>query len=81
MIRSGGGGTVYGMNRTIVYLPDSLQGEVEREALLRSCSEAEFIRQAIQKAVARPKPRPGIISGGDLWASHVDEYMEGFGER
>ncbi len=81
MIRSAGAGTVYGMKKTIVYLPDFLQREVEREAILRSCSEAEFIRQAIQKAVARPKPRPGIICGDDLWASHVDEYMEGFGER
>ncbi len=75
------GGTIYGMIKTTIYLPVSLKREVERQARQRSCSEAEVIRQAIRAAVARPKPRPGIISGDDLWASDVDKYMEGFGER
>ena len=38
-----------------------MKREVERRARQRSCSEAEVIRQAIQDAVARPKPRPGIF--------------------
>ncbi len=75
------GGTIYGMIKTTIYLPESLKREVERRARQRSCSEAEVIRQAIQDAVARPKPRPGIFSGDDLWGRHVDEYMKGFGER
>ena len=74
-------GTIYGMIKTTIYLPESLKREVERRARQRSCSEAEVIRQAIQDAVARPKPRPGIFSGDDLWGRHVDEYMKGFGER
>lgn len=69
------------MIKTTIYLPESLKREVERQARQRSCSEAEVIRQAIRAAVARPKPRPGIISGDDLWGRDVDKYMKGFGER
>ena len=58
----------YGMIKTTIYLPESLKRDVARVALLRSCSEAEVIRQAIEDAVARPKPRPGIISGDDCGA-------------
>ena len=75
------GGTIYSMIKTTIYLPESLKREVARRARQRSCSEAEVIRQAIRDAVARPKPRPGIISGDDLWGRHVDEYLQGFGER
>lgn len=75
------GGTIYGMIKTTIYLPESLKREVARIARQRSCSEAEVIRQAVEDAVARPKPRSGIISGDDLWGRHVDEYMKGFGER
>ena len=75
------GSTIYGMIKTTIYLPKSLKREVERRARQRSCSEAEVIRQAIEVAVSRPKPRPGIISGDDLWGRNVEEYMKGFGER
>lgn len=75
------GGTIYDVKKTTVYLPESLKREVERLAHRRSCSEAEVIRQAIQDAVARPKPRFGIIPGDDSLAMNVDEYLEGFGER
>lgn len=75
------GSTICGMKKTTIYLPESLKREVEREARRRSCSEAEVIRQAIQDAVARPKPRSGIISGDDSLARNVDEYLKGFGER
>lgn len=75
------GGTIYGMIKTTIYLPESLKREVERQARRRSCSEAEVIRQAIRLAVARPKPQPGIISGDGLWGRDVDKYMKGFGER
>ncbi|MDE0162450.1 MAG: ribbon-helix-helix domain-containing protein [Acidimicrobiaceae bacterium] len=69
------------MNKTTVYLPESLKRGVERLARQRSCSEAEVIRQAIQDAVVRPKPRPGIIPGDSRWAEHVDEFLAGFGDR
>ncbi|MCY4630565.1 MAG: ribbon-helix-helix domain-containing protein [bacterium] len=69
------------MNKTTVYLPETLKNGVERLARQRSCSEAEVIRQAIQDAISRPKPRPGIIPGDSAWAERVDDYMDGFGER
>lgn len=68
------------MRKTTVYLPDEIKSGVEREAQLRSCSEAEFIRQAIAEAVARPAPRPGIIAGDSSWALEVDDLLAGFGE-
>lgn len=69
------------MNKTTVYLPETLKQGVERLARQRSCSEAEVIRQAIQDAISRPKPRAGIIPGDSAWAERVDDYLEGFGER
>ena len=69
------------MNRTTVYLPDSLKRGVEQLARQRLCSEAEVIRQAIQDAIARPKPEPGFIPGDSAWAERVDDYLAGFGDR
>lgn len=69
------------MKKTTVYLPERLKRDVERHALRRSCSEAEVIRQAIADAVSRPEPRPGIIGGDSAWAEHIDDYLEGFGDR
>lgn len=69
------------MKKTTVYLPESLKRKVQRQARLRSCSEAEVIRQAIHDIVLRPDPRPGIIPGDSSWAEHTDDYLEGFGER
>ena len=80
-LNAGGGGTIYGMRKTTVYLPESLKRDVERQARQRSCSEAEVIRQAIQDAVSRPKPRSGIIPGDSSWAERVDDLLDGFGER
>ena len=68
------------MQKTTVYLPDEVKAGVEREALLRSCSEAEVIRQAVADAVSRPAPRSGIIPGDSAWALEVDELLAGFGE-
>ncbi len=76
----GGTGTIYGMRKTTVYLPDEIKSGVEREAQLRSCSEAEFIRQAIAEAVTRPAPRAAIIEGDSAWALEADELLAGFGE-
>lgn len=75
------GGTIYGMIKTTIYLPESLKREVARRARQRSCSEAEVIRQAIRDAVVRPKPRSGIIACDDLLGRRIDDYLQGFGER
>ena len=69
------------MHKTTVYLPEEVKQGVVREARLRSCSEAEVIRQAIADAVSRPAPRAGIIPGDSAWAERVDELMHGFGEQ
>ncbi|MDE0232141.1 MAG: ribbon-helix-helix domain-containing protein [bacterium] len=69
------------MIKTTIYLPESLKRDVVRVARQRSCSEAEVIRQAIEDAVARPKPRSGFLSSDELWGRNIDEYMKGFGER
>ena len=69
------------MNETTVYLPEALKQGVERLARQRSCSEAEVIRQAIQDAIARPRPGPGIIPGDSAWAEQADDDVDGFGER
>lgn len=68
------------MQKTTIYLPEKIKAGVEREARLRSCSEAEVIRQAIAAAVSRPVPRPGIIAGDSAWALEADELLAGFGE-
>lgn len=68
------------MHKTTVYLPDMTKAGVEREARLRSCSEAEVIRQAVADAVSRPDPRPGIIPGDSAWVLEIDELLAGFGE-
>lgn len=67
-------------HKTTIYLPDNLKAAVEREARRRGWSEAEVIRQAVAVAVARPRPRAGIITGEPI-AERADELLTGFGER
>jgi len=74
------------MVKTTLYLPDDLKHEVERTAKERGMSEAEFLRKAIQAAVAPtdvPEPEVGFIRIGEGttdFASQVDQELEGFGE-
>ena len=75
------GGTIGGMRKMTVYLPEELKQGVERLARQRSCPEAEVIRQAIREAITRPKPRGGIIPGDSAWAERADDCLDGFGER
>jgi hypothetical protein len=72
------------MHKTTVYLPDELRAALKRAAELHHRSEADLIREAVQRLtdeLSYPKPRIPLFSGGppDL-AEHVDEYLEGFGE-
>lgn len=76
-----GYGNIYGMNKTTVYLPETLKRGVEQLARQRACSEAEVIRQAIEDAISRPKPKSAIILGDSAWAERLDEHLVGFGER
>jgi predicted transcriptional regulator len=69
------------MNRkTTIYLSDELKQAVEREAQVRGSSEAEVIRQAITAAVARPRPRPGLIEA-EPFADRSEKLLSGFGQR
>lgn len=75
-------GTMYGMHRTTIYLPEEMKAQVAQMAQLQGITEAEFIRGAIQKALERPRPRGGLFHSGDpTWASRDEELLaEGFGE-
>lgn len=76
-------GTMYGMHRTTIYLPEDMKARVAEMARIREITEAEFIRGAIEKALERPRPRGGLFNSGmpDL-ASRDEYYLEkwGFGE-
>ncbi len=78
-------GTMYGMMKTTVYLPDELKASLEQLAVQEGRSEAEIIRQAIAAAVAgrrRPQPRVPLVAtglGDPRAAERVDELLDGFG--
>jgi len=77
-------GTMFGMQKTTVYLPDELKRALARVATRRGVSEAELIREAL-RAITRdavpPKPRLPLFESGlpDL-AERIDAALEGFGE-
>ena len=78
-------GTMYGMKRTTVYLPDDLKAALERTAAAEGRSEAEIVRSALTSATALhtyPPPRLPLFDSGDpTLAERVDEELaRGFGE-
>lgn len=78
-------GTMYGMLKTTVYLPEDLKASLERVAAERGRSEAEVIREAIRALVgdnapARPRvPLIGTPLGDPTAAERVDDLLDGFG--
>lgn len=66
--------------KTTVYLPEELKAALTRSARSRGVSEAEVIRSALERAVARPRPRAGILEG-EPFAERADEALTGFGVR
>lgn len=77
------GSTIYGMDKTTVYLPRELTAAVKRVARRRGVSEAEVIRESIRAAVGdvRPVPRGGLYSGAEPIARRAEDLLDGFGER
>jgi hypothetical protein len=77
-------GTMYGMQKTTVYVPDELKHELERAAAARGCSEAELIREALRAVTAHavpPRPRlPLFKSRKPRLAERLDKALAGFGE-
>ena len=78
-------GSMYGMQKTTVYLPDDVKRALSQTAAMRGISEAELIREAIRALTsesAPPKPRlPLFKSGKPRLAEQVEKAMDGFGER
>jgi len=71
--------------KTTVYLPEDLKRRVEETARERGVSEAALIREAIERLVARDRPRPrlGLYRSTDGGvAERVDEELaKGFGRH
>lgn len=74
-------GTIYGMFKTTLYLPDDLKEELTREASRRGTSEAEVIRQALRHELTtiRKRPQGALFAGSEPIAERVDELLDGFG--
>ena len=78
-------GTMYGVKRTTIYLPEELKRQLELTARAESRTEADIIREALAEALgARIPPRPQLPvfapTGRETdWAERADELLEGFG--
>ena len=78
-------GTMYGMQKTTIYLPEHLKGQLAQLASSRGVSEAQLIRDALSRMLesettARPRI-PLFASADPTLAERVDEALDGFGER
>lgn len=79
-------GIMYGVKRTTVYLPEELKARLEAAARTRGVTEAEIVRQAVDKELRRSEPRGGIFTaeggphGADLTHDRKHEWLKGFGE-
>ena len=73
------GGTIYGMLKTTVYLPDLLDSRLAAEAAATGVSKAELIRQAVVKLLDESeRPRtdatlPVFSSGRPMTSEQMDE--------
>ena len=74
---------MYGVKRTTVYLPDDLKSTLARAAVEEGRTEADLIREGVERLLAarQPEPRLPLFSSGkpDL-AERTDELLAGFGE-
>jgi hypothetical protein len=75
------GGTLYGMVKTTVYLPEDLEVRLEAESTASGVSKAELIRRGIAmllESSRRPKqarPLPVFTSGRALTAEQMDDEV------
>jgi hypothetical protein len=73
------------MEKTTVYLPSGLKRALEEMARLEGRSEAELIREGVehvtQRGAVREPSAPLFSSDDPDYATRMNEYMEGFGER
>lgn len=74
------------MKRTTIYLPEDMKARLEAEAARRRITEAEFIRQAVDRELAATEVRGGLFVaaegpyGADLTRERRAEWLEGFGD-
>jgi hypothetical protein len=72
------------MVKTTVYLPESLKRRLQRLAKRLGRSEAQLIRDAVERAVQEqqipPPTLPLFASNDPRLAERVDEALAGFGE-
>ncbi len=78
-------GTVGGMEKTTVYLPEELKRALRRASRATGRSEADLIREGIgvvtgAHRIAEPR-LPLFESGQPDLAERVDVALDGFGER
>ena len=76
-------GTIYGVHRTTIYLPEDLKARLSVEAARRGVTEAQVIRDALEAFLRRPHPRGGLFDSGDAeWAARDEDLLaeSGFGE-
>lgn len=77
-------GSVYGMEKTTVYLPADLRRALRLTAQRRHQSEAELIREGVAMVTASDEPLtptlPLFASDEPTLAERVDEALRGFGE-
>lgn len=80
-------GTMYGVKRTTIYLTDTQKLALEEIADATRCSEAELIRDGVDRVIesnrpTRRKPGPLFALDDPLLddPQRVDEALEGFGE-
>jgi hypothetical protein len=77
-------GTVYGMEKTTVYLTATQKRALERAARTAGRSEADLIREGVELITARHGSAelvlPLFASDRPDLAERVDEAVEGFGE-
>jgi Arc/MetJ-type ribon-helix-helix transcriptional regulator len=71
------------MTKTTVYLPLNLKRALARVAKQRRCSEAELLREAVQRLTGEaqtPPPRLPLFRGsGPSIAEDIDRALEGLG--
>lgn len=74
------GGTIYGVIKTTVYLPEDLDARLDAEAAATRVTKAELIRRGIAMLLSRSatresEPLPVFESGRPLTPEQMDESI------
>lgn len=77
-------GTMYGVHRTTIYLPEPLKERLRRAARAEGRTEADLIREGVERLLdgrRRAPTLPLFASGQPDLAERTDELLVGFGEE